>query len=273
MTKLTVACIQTNSGPAVTDNLARLEPLILDAHKKGTQLIALPENVNMMIRARDQLFAAAKSETEEPSLPFFAGMAKKTGAWILAGSVAVAIDPDKLANRSYLFSPDGEIAARYNKIHMFDADLGDEVYRESAHYRAGKCAVAAELPWGKLGLTICYDLRFPHLYRTLAKAGASIIAAPAAFTATTGKMHWHVLLRARAIETGAFIIAPAQCGTHDGGRKTYGHSLIIDPLGAIIAEAGEDVGIITAELDLDKVAAARRMLPSLQHDCEFERSC
>jgi predicted amidohydrolase len=271
MTKVVVACVQTNSGPVIADNLAKAEPLILEAHKKGAQLIALPENTNVMIRDRAKFLATAKSESDDPSLPFFGAMAKKTGAYILIGSLAIHVDADKLANRSYLFAPDGSIAARYDKIHMFDADLGDEIYRESAHYRPGRKAITADLPFGKLGFTICYDVRFPHLYRTLAKMGSSIISVPAAFTATTGKMHWHVLLRARAIETGAFILAPDQCGEHDGGRRTFGHSLIIDPLGVILAEAANDVGVITAELDLDKVTAARKMLPSLKHDCDIER--
>jgi predicted amidohydrolase len=273
MSALVVACVQANSGPAIADNLARIEPLVMEAHKKGARLIALPENVNLMIRKREELFATAKSEDEDPSIPFFCALAKKTGAYILAGSLAIAIGADKLVNRSYLFDPEGKIAARYDKIHLFDADLGDEIYRESTLYRAGRKAVTVHLPFGKLGFSICYDLRFPHLYRTLAKEGAEIIAVPAAFTATTGKMHWHVLLRARAIETGAFVIAPGQCGVHDGGRRTFGHSLIIDPLGAILAEAGDETCVITAECDLTKVAAVRRMLPSLQHDCEFERPC
>jgi predicted amidohydrolase len=271
---LKVACIQTNAGPEIGGNLKQIEPFIRLACERGAQLIALPENVSMMVRGRENTVARAKSEAEHPAIPFFKRMAKETGAWILGGSLAIALGHEKLANRSYLFSPKGEIAAAYDKIHMFDADVGaDERYRESETYRGGNRAVTGETPWGKIGLTICYDVRFPHLYRVLAKAGAVVIAAPAAFTVPTGKLHWHVLLRARAIETGAFILAPAQCGTHDGGRRTYGHSLIIDPLGQIITEAGEEPGIIMADLDLDKVTEARRMLPSLTHDCEFEKAC
>ena len=272
MSKIIAACVQTTAGPDIAENLVRLEPLIRAARDKGAQFIATPENVSLMIRGRERLFAAAKPENENQGVAFFSRMARETGAWLLAGSLATAVDHDRLANRSYLFDAEGNIAARYDKIHMFDADLGgDESYKESANYRGGRAAVAAAAPWGKIGLTICYDVRFPHLYRALAKAGALIIAVPAAFTVPTGKLHWHVLLRARAIETGCFIVAPAQCGVHDGGRRTYGHSLMVAPSGEIIAEAGDDPGIITATLDLDQVAAARRMLPSLEHDCDFER--
>jgi len=271
--KLQAACIQFCSGPEIADNLAAVEPLIRQAAKDGARLIALPENICMLLRGRDRVIARARTEAEHPGIPFFKKMAIESGSWILGGSLAINLGHEKLANRSYLFSPAGEIAAHYDKIHMFDADLGEETYRESSTYRAGNRAVTAETPWGKIGLTICYDMRFPHLYRTLAKAGAAIIAVPAAFTVPTGKLHWHVLLRARAIETGCFLLAPAQCGTNDGGRKTYGHSLIINPLGEILVEAGDEPGIIMAELDMVKVAEARRMLPSLSHDCEFERPC
>ena len=224
----------------------------------------------MMVRGREKIAARAKTEAEHPAIPFFKRMAKETGAWILGGSLAIVVGGEKFANRSYLFDPKGDIATYYDKIHMFDADIGTgEKYRESANFKGGNRAVIAETPWGKIGLTICYDLRFAYLYRALAQAGAGIITIPAAFTVPTGKMHWHVLLRARAIETGAFILAPAQCGEHDGGRRTYGHSLIVDPLGHILAEAGEKPAIIIADLDLTKVDEARKMLPSLKHDCSF----
>lgn len=268
---ITVACLQTNTGPEIEPNLEKLEPMIRTARGRGAELIALPENVNLLVSNRERLFARVRCESTSPAIAFFSRMAKETGAWILAGSIAVKTDHERLANRSYMFNPQGKIAAYYDKIHMFDADVGEnESYRESRNYRGGDCAVLASTPWGKVGLTICYDVRFPHLYRTLAKAGARIITVPAAFTATTGRLHWHVLLRARAIETGCFIIAPGQCGEHDGGRLTYGHSLIVAPSGEIIAEAGEEPDIILTELDLNQVAAARRMLPSLQHDCAFE---
>ena len=270
--RVTVACIQTNAAPEVETNLLRIEPMIKEARKRGAQLIALPENVNLLTCGREKLFARVKNEAEDPTIKFIAQMARETDAWILAGSIAVNVGHERLANRSYLFNTDGKIVAYYDKIHMFDATLSaSESYRESTNYRGGDRAVVADTPWGKIGLTICYDLRFPHLHRALAKAGASIIAVPAAFAMSTGKLHWHVLLRARAIETGCYIIAPAQCGEHDGKRWTYGHSLIIAPSGEIIAEAGDEPTIIMAELDLDKVLETRQMLPSLQHDCEFVR--
>ena len=216
------------------------------------------------------VFAQAKTENEHPALPLFAALAQETGAWIVAGSLALATGGPKLAQRCYLFNPAGEIVAAYDKIHMFDADVGaGDSHRESASYEAGTRAVMAPTPWGNLGLTICYDMRFPHLYRALAKAGANIITVAAAFTVPTGQAHWHTLLRARAIETGCFILAAGQCGTHEGGRKTYGHSLIINPWGEILADAGEEKGLITATLNLDEVAAARTKLPSLQHDRVF----
>lgn len=269
--KLIAACIQTNAAPDITTNLQRIEPMIRAARKNGAELIALPENTALMITGRERVFANAAPEQNHPAVAFFTRMASESGAWILAGSIGVATDHDRLANRSFLFDPTGAIAARYDKIHMFDAVLSEqEFYRESENYRHGTSAVVAPVPWGKIGLSICYDVRFPHLYRVLAKAGASIITIPAAFAETTGKMHWHVLTRARAIETGCFVLAPAQCGTHDGGRRTYGHSLIIAPNGEILAEAGNEPGIIMAELDLARVAEARRMLPCLQHDRQFD---
>lgn len=269
--KLMAACIQTQGSPDVTANLARIEPMIRAARQRGAEFIALPENVNLIIPDRTQLFATARHEAEDQTIAFLKRMTAETGAWILAGSIALATDEDKLANRSFLFNPRGEIVARYDKIHMFDATLSEtEIYRESANYRSGASAVVAETPWGKVGFTICYDVRFPHLYRALAKAGASIITIPAAFAATTGRLHWHVLTRARAIETGCFVLAPAQCGSPGGNRQTYGHSLIIAPDGSILAEAGDEPAIVMAELDLGKVAEARRRLPCLEHDREFE---
>lgn len=271
MTKLVAACIQTNGSPDVAANLARAEPMIRAARERGASFIALPENVNIIGADRQRLFATARPENEDQAVAFMARMARETGAWILAGSIAVATDHDKLANRSFLFTPTGEIAARYDKIHMFDATLSEtERYHESANYQCGNAAVVADMPWCKIGLSICYDVRFPHLFRTLAKAGASLITIPAAFAATTGKLHWHVLTRARAIETGCFVLAPAQCGSPGGNRQTYGHSLIIAPSGEILAEAGDEPDIIIAELDIAKVAEARGKLPCLSHDREIK---
>ncbi len=267
---LIAACLQTSAGPVIEDNLASIAPMIAEARNMGADLIVLPETCDFRTGDRAKQFSTARDEDSHPAITFFSNAARQQGAWILAGSLIIKTTHDRLANRSFLFAPDGGIAARYDKIHRFDADLGkDAVYHESASFQAGDKAVLAETPWGKIGLTICYDVRFAALYRTLAQAGANIITVPAAFTVPTGKLHWHVLLRARAIETGCFILAPGQCGEHDGGRKTYGHSLIIAPSGEILAEAGETPGIIAAKLDLEQVADARRMVPSLQHDREF----
>jgi predicted amidohydrolase len=269
--RLVAACVQTNTTPDFAANIERIRPLIREARQRGADLICLPENASLIGAARENLFAQSPREEDHPAISFFRAEARKTGAWILAGSVPVATDEERLANRSLMFNPKGDIVARYDKIHMFDAALSEtEVYRESHNYRPGHCAVTAETPWGKIGLTICYDLRFPQLHRALAKAGASIITTPAAFVATTGRLHWHVLVRARAIETGCFVIAPGQCGMHNAQRLSYGHSLIVAPSGQILAEAGEQPCVITAEIDLDEVAEARRKLPNLEHDCDFE---
>jgi len=269
--RLIAACVQTNTTPDLAANLERIRPMIREARERGAELITLPENVSLIGAQRENLFAQSPREDDHPAIAFFRAEARKTGAWILAGSIPIATDEERLANRSLMFNPKGEIVARYDKIHMFDAKLSDtEVFRESTNYRPGNCAVTAETPWGKIGMTICYDVRFPQLHRALAKAGASIITIPAAFVATTGRLHWHILVRARAIETGCFIIAPGQCGMHNAQRLSYGHSLIVAPSGQILAEAGEQPCVITAEIDLDEVAEARRKLPNLQHDCDFE---
>ena len=196
---------------------------------------------------------------------------QETGAWLLIGSLSIAVEGGKVANRSLLVDPTGNIVARYDKIHLFDVDLGEtESYRESATIAPGDRAVLAETPWGPLGMTVCYDLRFPQLYRTLAQRGALFLSIPAAFTRTTGRAHWHILQRARAIENGAFVFAPAQCGTHAEGRETYGHSLIVDPWGAVLADGGEEPGIVFAEIDPAAVASARNRIPSLRHDRRFD---
>jgi predicted amidohydrolase len=198
-------------------------------------------------------------------------LAKDLGIWLHVGSMAVLLASGKIANRSLLFAPDGAIAARFDKLHMFDVELpGGESYRESRNYEAGSAGVLADLPWGTLGLTVCYDLRFPHLYRALAKAGADFLAIPSAFTRQTGEAHWHVLNRARAIENGAFVLAAAQAGTHESGRETYGHSLIVSPWGDVIAEADAQVGVVVAEIKPHEVQKARQRIPSLRHDRPFQ---
>jgi predicted amidohydrolase len=270
MSAFRVACIQTSSTRDVAENIAIVGDLIDRARAEGADLICTPENVAMIEPNRALRLQKAAPEASHPALIAFRERAAKSGAWLLVGSLAVRLDGEKLANRSFLIDPRGNVVAKYDKIHMFDVDLaGGESYRESSTFRSGDRAVLAETPWGKIGLTVCYDLRFPHLYRTLAQAGALYITIPSAFTRPTGRAHWHVLQRARAIETGCFIFAPAQCGKHAEGRKTYGHSLIVAPWGEVLADGGEEVGIVSAEIDPAKVHEARRMVPSLQHDRAF----
>lgn len=264
-----VSCIQLNSGDEMAANVARIQAFVAQAAGEGAQLIALPENAFLM---EDPKGARSRIAQEgHPAITACVEMAREHGVWLLAGSIAVWEEAfEKCFNRSFLFDPQGSVVATYDKIHLFDVTLsGGESYRESDHMAAGDRAVLARTPLGVLGMSICYDLRFAHLYRALAKQGAQILAIPAAFTQITGEAHWHVLLRARAIESGCFVIAPAQTGTHPGGRRTYGHSLMIDPWGKIIAEAGTEEGIISAELDLGMVERVRAQLPSLSHDREF----
>ncbi len=267
-----VACIQTNCGADVDANLAHAYDLSRRARDAGADLIALPETVNIM--APDRATLRAKSQPEEGNMALlaFQDLARETGAWVLIGSLMVDVPGnEKMANRSYLLDADGEVRARYDKIHMFDVNLGGaENHRESDYYDAGDKAVLAQTPWGLLGMTICYDLRFAYLYRTLAQAGAQMLATPAAFTRVSGKAHWHILQRARAIETGCFVIAPCQCGDHPGNRQTFGHSLIVDPWGEVLADGGEDTGFIIADIDLAKVEEARHKIPALTHDKEVE---
>jgi predicted amidohydrolase len=266
--RVTVACIQVSAGREVEPNIASVATLIRRARDSGAEFILTPENVLMLEPKREPKFAKAEDESQPKGIAAFQDLARETGAWLLAGSLAVRVPgEDRLANRSYLFDPSGGIVQRYDKIHMFDVNLANgESYRESTQFRPGDRAVLAETPWGRLGMTVCYDLRFPALYRALAQAGARLISIPSAFTVPTGQAHWHTLLRARAIETGCFVLAPAQTGLHAEGRKTYGHSLIVGPWGEVLADGGEDVGFITAELDLARIDEARGMVPSLQHD-------
>jgi deaminated glutathione amidase len=273
----TAACVQFTAGPDPEPNLHQVSELIRQARGAGADLIMTPEVSNFIEsgrRRRDK----ARREADDPFLAEMRDLARETGAWILVGSLV--IDPagepgaeaseERLANRSFLIDAQGTIVARYDKIHMFDIDLpGGESYRESNAYRPGDRTVVAETPWGRLGMTVCYDVRFPHLYRALAQAGADFLAVPSVFTVPTGTAHWHVLLRARAIENACFVFAPAQWGEHAGGRRSYGHSLIVDPWGEILADGGEAPGIITAPIDPERIAKARGMVPSLQHDRGF----
>jgi predicted amidohydrolase len=270
MAAFRVACIQTSSRRDVAENVATVSAQIARARADGADLICTPEIVDLIEPNRALRLQKAMPEASHAALAGFREAAAKGGAWVLIGSLAIRLDGDRLANRSYLIDGSGNVVAKYDKIHMFDVDLaGGESYRESATFRPGDRAVLAETPWGALGMTVCYDLRFPHLYRALAQAGALYITIPAAFTRPTGRAHWHVLQRARAIETGCFVFAPAQCGEHAEGRKTYGHSLIVAPWGEVLADGGEEPGIIYAVIDPAKVHEARGMVPALQHDRAF----
>jgi len=263
--------IQMRSGLQPGANIDAAVRYIGDAKSAGAEYVLTPEMTNILAANREQLFAVAVEEEADPSLATLREVARKLGIYVHIGSLAIRISPDRAANRSFLIDPKGDILARYDKIHMFDVDLaGGESYRESRNYRPGELAVLADLPWGRLGLTVCYDLRFPALYRALAEAGATMLAIPSAFTKQTGEAHWHVLIRSRAIENGCFVFAAAQGGRHENGRDTFGHSLIVDPWGRIIAEGGTEPGVIVAEINPAEVANARARIPSLQHGRRFE---
>jgi predicted amidohydrolase len=256
------AAIQMRAGTDMARNLAAASALIRTAQARGAQFVSTPEMTNILEPDRPRLRSLARLETDDTSVFGYSELAKKLAIWLNVGSLALKGAGDRLINRSILFAPDGQIAARYDKIHLFDVDLpSGEAIRESHAYDGGEASRVVPLPWGGLGLTICYDIRFPALYRALAKYGAALITVPSAFTVATGEAHWHVLLRARAIETGCFIVAAA--------RETYGHSLIVSPWGEILAEAGTEPGIIMAELDMAEVSRARDRIPALNHDRVF----
>jgi deaminated glutathione amidase len=266
-----VGLIQLRSGRAPAANLDTATKLIREAKQAGADYVLTPEMTNIMELSRERLFAAIVPEENDSSLAAFRELARALSLYLHVGSLAIKASPDKAANRSFLINPKGEIIARYDKIHMFDVDLGNaESYRESQNFRPGELAVLADLPWARFGLSICYDLRFPALYRALAEAGASLLTIPSAFTRLTGEAHWHVLVRARAIENGCFVLAAAQGGTHENGRETFGHSLVVDPWGRILAEGGTEPCVIMADIDPAAVAAARARIPSLQHGRRFE---
>jgi predicted amidohydrolase len=265
--------VQMCTGRNVDRNVEDASALIREAAARGAHYVQTPEITTLMEMERARLFAAVRPEEGNPAIARFAALAQELGIWLHIGSMAVLLGSGKIANRSLLFTPDGVIQARFDKLHMFDVELpGGESYRESKNYQAGNAGVLAELPWGTLGLTVCYDLRFPHLYRALTKAGADFLAIPSAFTRQTGEAHWHVLVRARAIENGAYVLAAAQAGKHESGRETYGHSLIVSPWGEVIAEADAEVGVIVADIRPEEVEKARARIPSLRHDRPFEIS-
>jgi len=266
-----VGLIQMRSGRAPAANMAAAAALIGEAKTGGADYVQTPEMTNILEVSRERLFATIVPEEQDASLATFRELARALQLYVHVGSLAIKASADKAVNRSFLIDRRGEIVARYDKIHMFDVDLkGGESYRESRSYRPGELAVLSDLPWGRLGLTICYDLRFPALYRALAEAGATFLAIPSAFTRQTGEAHWHVLMRARAIENGSFVFAAAQGGDHENGRATFGHSLVVDPWGRVIAEGGSEPGVIFADVDPAEVATARARVPSLQHGRRFE---
>jgi deaminated glutathione amidase len=270
-TAFRAALVQLRAGRDVERNVADAVALINEAADAGAEYVQTPECTTLMELEQPRLMAETRPEEGNAALSAFTDAARKHRIWLHIGSMAVKVGERRLANRSYVIAPDGTVAARYDKIHMFDVDLGGgESYSESANYQAGPSAMLTELPWGRLGLTICYDLRFPALHRALAKAGAKFIAGPAAFTRTTGEAHWHTLLKARAIETGAYILAAGQGGRHENGRETFGHSLIISPWGEVLAEAGVDPGVVIANVDAAYADQVRRKIPSLQHDRDFD---
>jgi len=271
MTTLRAALIQTRTPASQGAALAEIEPLIRRAAGQGAQLIVTPEGSNLLQRDRALMLQAIQPLATDPFVQGVRALAEELKVWILIGSALVAHGGDKAANRAVLIDADGRIVATYDKLHMFDVDLpnGDR-YRESSLYEPGTEARLVDTPWGKLGLTICYDMRFPQLYRALAKAGAEIIAVPAAFTRPTGEAHWEVLLRARAIENGVFILAAAQGGHHEDGRGTWGHSVAIDPWGRILAQAdGDEPGVVIADLALEDVESTRQAIPSLKNERPF----
>lgn len=269
---VTVALVQNNASGEHSANISGAVAMLREAAGKGAELIALPEYVSGFgINAVGDLDLPAFAEADHPALAAFRAEAKQLGVVVHVGSLAVRLTDGRIVNRGFVLDRQGAISARYDKIHLFDVDLGPgKVYRESNVIAAGNTAVVAPTPWGGLGLSVCYDLRFAALYRALAQGGASILSVPAAFTKTTGAVHWHVLNRARAIETGSFVIAPCQFGRFPGGGECYGHSLIVDPWGKVLADGGEGAGIVMATLDLAEVASARGRIPALQHDRPFK---
>jgi deaminated glutathione amidase len=264
------AMVQMRTSLLPEPSLAQATRLIRQAAEQGAHYVQTPEVSNMMQLNRKALFEHLAAEEDDLSLKAYRALANELKIYLHVGSLALRFSPEKAVNRSFLIGPDGEVIASYDKIHMFDIDLpGGESYRESANYQPGETAILADLPWGRIGLTICYDVRFPALYRALAESGAMFLTVPSAFTRKTGEAHWHTLLKARAIETGCFVFAAAQGGMHENKRETFGHSLIIDPWGTVIAEGGVEPGVFLAKIDPAEVETARKTIPSLQHGRRF----
>jgi predicted amidohydrolase len=270
-TRFVAACAQMRSGRDPLANRDAAVALVREAASRGAHFVQTPEMTSLVERGRANLFAKIGPQERDPTLGALREVAREQRIVIQIGSLPIQIG-DQVANRAFVIDPEGDIVAAYDKIHLFDVNLPNgESWRESATYASGDRAVLAETPWGLLGVTICYDVRFPALYRALAEGGAAILSAPACFTRQTGEAHWHVLQRARAIETGSFMISAAQGGQHEDGRETFGHSVIVDPWGRILADSeGTEPGVILAEIDLAQVTQARSRIPALEHARPFK---
>ncbi|GAB4521839.1 MAG: carbon-nitrogen hydrolase family protein [Roseibium sp.] len=271
MASFTAACVQLRSGKTLVDNVEAAEALVREAARDGARYIQTPEMSNVLVRSREELFERISEAGTDPFLAMARRLAAELNVYLHLGSLAVLAGGGKVANRAFLVASDGSVAATYDKIHMFDVDLPNgESWRESATYEPGTRSVIADLPFARVGMAVCYDIRFPAIFRMQARQGAEVLTGPAAFTRQTGEAHWHVLQRARAIENGAFVISAAQGGTHEDGRETYGHSLIVDPWGKVLAEIdGDEPGHVLAEIDTEKVAQARGRIPAIANEREF----
>jgi hypothetical protein len=266
----TAAMVQMRTGLLPEQSLEQGVKLIRQAAAQGADYVQTPEVSNMMQLNRKALFEHLADEADDLSLKAYRALAAELKIHLHIGSLALRATSERAVNRSFLIGPDGGVIASYDKIHMFDIDLpGGESYRESANYQPGETAVIADLPWGRIGLTICYDVRFPALYRALAESGASFLTVPSAFTRKTGEAHWHTLLRARAIENGCFVFAAAQAGLHENKRETYGHSLIVAPWGEVLADGGDQEGFVAADCDFAEVEKARKMIRAIHHSRPF----
>jgi deaminated glutathione amidase len=269
--KFRIGLVQMRTGKTVEENLKQADSLIRDAAGRGANYVQTPENTLVMEVDAQHLLAKISAEDKTEGVVHFSRLAKELGIWLHIGSIAVSVGSGRAANRGFLFAPNGEAVCRYDKIHMFDVDLpSGESYRESATFVPGGCAYVADLPWGGLGMATCYDMRFPEQYKALARAGAKFLTAPSAFTKVTGEAHWHILLRARAIENGCFVFAAAQGGRHANGRTTFGHSIAISPWGEVLAEAGTEPGVIVADIDAGEVDRVRARIPALDHTRDFK---
>lgn len=269
--KFRIGLVQMRTGKNVEDNFRQAEAFIRDAAARGAHYVQTPENTLIMEADAPRLLEKISPEDQTEGVPHFSHLARELRIWLHIGSLAVKAGKGRAANRAFLFAPNGEAVCRYDKIHMFDVDLpSGESYRELATFVPGKRAFVATLPWGGLGIATCYDIRFPEQYKALARAGAKFLTAPSAFTKVTGEAHWHVLLRARAIENGCFVFAAAQGGRHANGRTTYGHSIAISPWGEILAEAGTEPGVTVADIDAGEVDRVRTRIPALDHARDFK---